>query len=58
MKTIFTDSHRFPPGGYVPASKTDVTTTFRRIRREQAEKAMAEAESMKKVRQIKKEKAA
>jgi len=56
VKPRFTDHHRFPPGGYVKASKTDVAATFRRIRREMAEqeKAEAEAEAMQKVRSIKK----
>ena len=42
---------------YVPASKTDVSKTFARIRRQQAEQAKQEAaaqeEAVRKVRQIK-----
>lgn len=45
---------------YVPASKTDVSKTFARVRREMAEKARqqeeAEAEAKVKVRQIKRAK--
>ena len=43
--------------GYVPAARTDIQATFRRIRREMAEaaerKKVAEAETATKVRQFK-----
>lgn len=55
MKPKYTDTHKFGPNGYVRAAKTDIAATFRRIRREMAEreKAEAEAEAMKNVKQIK-----
>lgn len=43
---------------YVPAAKTNVAKTFARIRREMAEKAQADADAMKNVKPIRKEKKA
>lgn len=38
MKTPqFTDTHKQPVGGYVPANRTDIRETFKRIK-EQLEK--------------------
>lgn len=54
MKPNFTDSHKFPGGAYVPASKTDVAKTFARVRREMAEQERRLAESN--VKQIKRAK--
>ena len=60
MKPKFTDTDKFPPGGYVKAAATDVSKTFARIRKQQAEQARidaeAEAEAGRKVRQIKRSK--
>lgn len=53
-KPRYTDEHKFPPGGYVKSAATDVSKTFKRIRAQQAEQVKAEAEAMKKVRQIRK----
>lgn len=52
MTPKFTDSNRFPPGGYTPAAKTNVAKTFARIRRQLAEEARCEAEAMKNVKRI------
>ena len=34
MRVRFTDSDRFPGGRYVPASKTDISKTFARVKRQ------------------------
>lgn len=57
MKTPkFTDSHRFPIGGYRKAAATDVKSTFRRIRAEQRAKEEQEkanqAEAVAKVKPL------
>ena len=49
MTPKFTDSHRFSGGAYVPASKTDVSKTFARVRKEMAK---AQQETRKKVQPI------
>lgn len=49
MTPEFTDTHRFSGGAYVPASKTDISKTFARVRRDMAN---AEQESRKKVQPI------
>lgn len=57
----FTDSYRFPHGGYTPAVATNVPATFRRARRQieaeaqhQAEQeAAVAAETRRKVRRTK-----
>ena len=53
MKPNFTDSHKFAAGGYIPASKTDISKTFARVRREMAEREKTEVETMKNVKQMK-----
>ena len=61
MKPNFTDEHKFPPGGYVLAAATNVAKTFARIRRQQAEQAKqeaeAQAEAVRKVRNLKRREA-
>lgn len=52
MKPRFTDTHKFS-APYVTSGKTDVSKTFARVRREQAEQERMEKEAMRNVKQIK-----
>jgi len=42
VKPRFTDAHRYPHG-YVPANKTDVAATHKRVRKQIADQARADA---------------
>lgn len=52
----FTDTHKLPHG-YTTAAATDVRKTFARARKELAEQAKRDQESVKNVKQIKARKA-
>ena len=48
MKTPnFTDTHRFPPGGYVSAVNTDIRRTFARERERHASNTNAQKQQEK-----------